>query len=184
MVSFFGAGDPWVNETLFRSGLTRLGLDIDAMRQEDSIGGVDLIQGYRGVPIARAGFISLIDSTGSEPGTRTFTTIEVGDYRDMSETEVVVTQAEALEVAGTYVTCAEDWKSLDLTFVHSSFEVIHAAWRTAWSTNMRHQTTIARPPTSSSMSMPSPGRSLQPILGLAPRNACLLNQRLSSVSPR
>lgn len=124
MVSFFGTGDAWMDEARMRHGLEELGLDVTALQREEALGGVDFGQWFEGAPISRAGFVSLQDTTSPGAGYGVFTTIEVQDLRDLEDAHAAVGASEASGVAAAYLGCAEEWKDLDLRFVHSSFDVV------------------------------------------------------------
>lgn len=124
MVSFFGTGDPWMDEPQMRQGLERLGLDVTALQREEVSGGIDFGQWFEAAPISRAGFVSLQDTVSPDAGGRFFTTIEVQDLRDLEDARVMVAASAAADVAATYLDCAEGWKDRDLRFVHSSFDVM------------------------------------------------------------
>lgn len=122
-VSFFGTGDAWVDEDLMDGALATLGMDVDELHREEGGGSVDYWQPFEGARVARAGFSSLPDGVSVGEGYGTFTSVEVGDLRDLADARASVPQSDAIAIAQTYVACADDWKGLDLRYQHASVDV-------------------------------------------------------------
>ena len=123
-VSFFGTGDAWVDDDLMAGALATLGMDVDELRREEGMGGVDYRQSFDGAPVSRAGFSSLPDGVSVGEGYGTFTSVEVADLRDLDDARASMSQSDAIDIAQGYVACADDWRAVNLRYEHASLDVV------------------------------------------------------------